>query len=77
VYTACVSQFSELVTSDIGAHRDDEQEIVTGRQFHETIFSTTLTALLIQIYSGIMELHIFEPKLGIILLLLNFQLFPV
>jgi hypothetical protein len=47
VYTAYVSQFSELVTSDVGAHRNDEQKIVTGRQFHETIFSTTSTALLI------------------------------
>jgi hypothetical protein len=24
VYTACVSQISELVTSDVDAHRDDE-----------------------------------------------------
>jgi hypothetical protein len=43
------SQFSELVTSDIGAHRDDEQEIVTGRQsFMKLFFFTTLTALLIK-----------------------------
>jgi hypothetical protein len=46
VYTACVSQCSELVTSDIGAHRDDEQEIVTGSQS----FMKLLFLLLLQLY---------------------------
>jgi hypothetical protein len=45
VYTACVSQFSELVTSDVGAHRDDEQEIVTGRQSFMKLFFLLLWQL--------------------------------
>jgi hypothetical protein len=33
--------------SDVSAHRDDEQEIGGWKtEFHETIFSTTLTAFL-------------------------------
>jgi hypothetical protein len=40
--------FSELVMSDVGAHRNDEKEIVTVSQsFMKLFFSTTLTALLI------------------------------
>jgi hypothetical protein len=45
VYTACVSQHSELVTSAVGAHRDDEQEIVTGSQSFMNLFFLLLWQL--------------------------------
>jgi hypothetical protein len=46
VYTACISQYSELMTSDVGAHCDDKQEIVTGSQSLKKLF----VLLLLQLY---------------------------
>ena len=37
--------FSELVTSDVGAHRDDEKEIVTGSQSFMKLFFLLLWQL--------------------------------
>jgi hypothetical protein len=56
VYTACVSQFYKLVTSDVGHIADDEQDIMTERQtFMKLSFFYYFDSFFNSIHSDILD----------------------